>query len=1188
MKKRNIIIASMLSMVALGSFTAYEIIKYNYKEEVVQTDKLNLEETDSASDDLFGGNTEIFDAGKISLASNTEDYEILSPVVGKQHYYNDGKLSIRFFVALKNKNVNVTWTRALYNSDGSVNDAFKKGTYTSTKAYSALSYKEGENTKTYLPSEVGEDYHYFAIYTIKNIPSTYSTCIFDARAEISNEYNKEVSKTVSVNTNETASATDIKVDELNTSYVEYKGNSVYFNHTSRILYKSGDDLETTYFKGKIGDNVYDLVSASGYNSAKTGKQTITLDFGRASATYDVYVVDTEAYKDSNNVYTVTVDKAYIGEIGAVDGTNGNMFTTVSQALEFLQDSSRVPTNSNKVLNIGAGYYNEKLEITTPNLTINGAKGTAKGTYLNDVNYNEGKFNESTIIEYDTLYGTPVTNSNIDGGLNTTDSTQTVAIRSTATNCKINNVVLSNKWNCEEYFYSKLDYLSSNGLTKNDKPSEHRGLALLVQADQFVMKNSSLLGYQDTLELMTGRQYLEDCYISGTTDYIFGTNNITLFEGCIIHTIYNGSSTAGGYVTAFKGQHSGNDSPEYGAVFHTCTFEGDIKENHTTTNVALGRPWNNTAKVAFIGCTMNSCISKTAYEDTLTQGARYVAFGYKLKNDDTQYYYKPTDTNVEFVEYGNTGAGALDSAVAGMTMLTESQAAKYYNYSYLYGKTNGNLSFDLEWDPVNGLVDNKTYYFFEGSSSSTGTSYTYDKSTIQNTTSTLGDLTFNTTAYNNCRIYNNGNSACFTTNAKILFEVTAGTSVTVVSYPNYHFFNINDITTTANTFSVYFGSNTNVVIEATDTAYICELIINPNATESDCDASYVATIDNKTYVSFNGAELPNDTGLVYSGSISSKKQNIVAGSYTIEVDATASQAKLEKRSSNDTQMNENTILTFTVSAGTSVTMVSYPNYHNYKISGIAATANTFSVYYDEETSVVIKATAQAYLYTLIINPSAVEGDCDATYVKPVAGKLATVDDLTLSGSTVTWSAVENATSYDIYLDGADSAIANVTTNSYTLTTSGLHIITVIAKASGYTNSDVSTGIYALSTSETKLGAGTTVSFGTSGNFDAYKEAGLVEVSSKFQNSTNGTNNSQVKNGTITFTLAADTKLVIEGNYSVSYTITVGSNDPVEVDKMVNDLTTAEKEFSVADDTIVTINCQTGLNSNYWYNLKVVSA
>ena len=45
-----------------------------------------------------------------------------------------------------------------------------------------------------------------------------------------------------------------------------------------------------------------------------------------------------------------------------------------------------------------------------------------------------------------------------------------------------------------------------------------------------MKNCRLLGYQDTFELFTGRQYIVDTNIQGVSDFIFGINNTPYFRG----------------------------------------------------------------------------------------------------------------------------------------------------------------------------------------------------------------------------------------------------------------------------------------------------------------------------------------------------------------------------------------------------------------------------------------------------------------------------------------------------------------------------------------------------------------------------------------------------------------------------------------------------------------------------------
>ena len=838
MKKRSLLIAAMLSMVAVGGIATYEIIKNTTSEEVVCTataEKLDLEESDKANDSLFGGNSEKY---KISLTSGTEEEEeFLEPIIGKQHFYDStsNELSIRFFAVLSTKNVRAVWTRALYDSKGNVSSAFGKGTYTSTTAYTALEYYKNPgdvNPTTAYPSDFVEDndlkakYKYFVVYTIKGIPDTYSDCFFDARLEISNNTETITSKTCSVETNETATKSAIEVSDVSTYRTTHTGNN-YISHSAKTIYKSTDtQVETINFSALLSNGQKSTTAtASGFDNTKSGKQTINLDFGRATKTFDVYVVDTAA-KLIDGAYVATVDSSYIGEIGASDDVKGNQFTTISQALEFLQDTDRVPYASKKILNIAAGYYNEKLEITTANLTIQGATinkdlgNIAKATYEDDQNYSSTKFTNSTIIEWNDLFG-EVDYRDFD---QKTDSTQTVAIRSTATNCKISDVVISNAWNCKEIFTAK------------GKDSEHRALALLCQADQFVMEYSALLGYQDTLELMTGRQYLNKCYISGTTDYIFGTNNITLFEDCTIHTIYNGSSTNGGYITAFKGKHNGNDSPEYGAVFYNCALEGDTASGKKATNVALGRPWADYAKVAFVDCTMTDCISTTAYDNTVptVQGARYVAFSY----NNGASFYRPTDSNVSFIEYGTLGDGAINQVQAGMSFMTdEVYEAKFETsslvYATLFGKTNGDLTYALAWNPKTGLeVDNNTYYVFHGTVPTTGTSYEFDS----NDCNKIGNFELGDLELTNVQRRTSGNDDLYV-GGSISFSVAAGTTVTITSYPGYHAYKIGDKYANADTVTYYFATAQEVVIEKAGSAAFYLYSITINSTNQSDTATY---------------------------------------------------------------------------------------------------------------------------------------------------------------------------------------------------------------------------------------------------------------------------------------------------------------------------------------------------------------
>ena len=558
------------------------------------------------------------------------------------------------------------------------------------------------------------------------------------------------------------------------------GNGVYFNHSFKEVYAIGEELDkrglsvTVISSGNKEFRVTDY-TITGFDSTTAGAKALTISYGDLNATIYVYVVDT-AIAEGNQV---KVDKAYDGEIGAVvDGYN--MFTTIQQALDYL---ARVPAAEQKLLVIGEGLYTEKLEITLPNLTIRGAGA------------------DKTTIEWDSIYG------QVDAGgfTHTTDSTATVAVREQAINCVIEGVKISNYWNTQER-------LDEAGL------AIERNLALLVQADRFIMKDSALLAIQDTLELFTGRQYFENVFISGYTDFIFGTNNTTYFKNCTIHVIDTGKDDSGtaGYITAFKGSNKGAaDSIVYGAIFDDCKFTAD--EGVTEGKTAIGRTWGPYAAVAVINSELGGHISTAGYDPSENKNKRYISM------NGTH----PTDETVQFVEYNNTGDGAITEAVAGMRMLTAEEAALYADFAVIYGTINGNVQYLDPWDPMSDevVVDDRTYYYFNGQTGTGGTSYTYDQN-LNGTTGTFGEIAIDATAG---KVSVRTSDTQMNAGAKLTFNVKGGTIVTVISYPGYGFYTLNGVSHNANDmFSQYYAEDTEVVMLVTNTSYIYQIIIDPNS------------------------------------------------------------------------------------------------------------------------------------------------------------------------------------------------------------------------------------------------------------------------------------------------------------------------------------------------------------------------
>ncbi len=443
------------------------------------------------------------------------------------------------------------------------------------------------------------------------------------------------------------------------------------------------------------------------------------------------------------------------------------------------------------------HNNEKVVINVPYLTITGS-GVAKATYEKDESYDAIALARATVIEWNSLYGTP-TEGNGSTGSSTnhvTDSTQTVYITEKAINCVIETLTISNANNCYSYF---TDVVKSH--------AEHRALALLVQADRVILNNVALLGYQDTVEFFTGRHFLTNCYITGTTDYIFGTNGTTYIANSVIHTIYNGSSTQGGYVNAFKGQNaSASDSIQYGCIYDGCTFEAD--SNVANGIIALGRPWTASSSVMI----MNSTIS-AKYSTTPTASSsvgRYCNW-----NDNT------TAAAAHFMEYNNNGDGAISASITGCTVLTDAtEAAKYNNLDIIFDKTNGNVKYDNAWDgSTNPIVDTNVYYYFDGTATTSGYTFT---GTVEKTTNTFGDMTIDATSG---KLAARNSDTQMNAGTIITFTVTKASTITITFNHYQEAYTVNGVASTSGVYTIQLAVGETFTFVATATSYLKSIVIS---------------------------------------------------------------------------------------------------------------------------------------------------------------------------------------------------------------------------------------------------------------------------------------------------------------------------------------------------------------------------
>ena len=134
-----------------------------------------------------------------------------------------------------------------------------------------------------------------------------------------------------------------------------------------------------------------------------------------------------------------------------------------------------------------------------------------------------------------------------------------------------------------------------------------------------------------------RLLFDNCYIEGTTDFIFGPST-AWFEGCTIHCKINS------YITAA----STPQDVAYGYVFNNCT----VTAAPEATKVYLGRPWRDYGYTLFMNCQLPKSIRPEGWH----------------------HWQKEREQTARYMEYNNRGEGAATGQrVAWSRQLTKKEA-----------------------------------------------------------------------------------------------------------------------------------------------------------------------------------------------------------------------------------------------------------------------------------------------------------------------------------------------------------------------------------------------------------------------------------------------------------------------------------------------------------------------------------
>lgn len=287
---------------------------------------------------------------------------------------------------------------------------------------------------------------------------------------------------------------------------------------------------------------------------------------------------------------------------AKDGS-GN-YTTIQEAINSCRDLGQVLVT----IHIKKGVYKEKLVIASEKTAIKLV----------------GESRDSTIITYDDYSGKVIPQGMEIPGKEkySTFTSYTMLIQGS-------------------------DITLENLTIQNTAGPVGQAVALHLEGDRIVVKNCKILSNQDTL-LVTkagSRQYFSNCYIEGTTDFIFGEAT-ALFTNCTIRSLKNSFVTAA----------STRENTQFGFVFKNCK----LIAVDGITEVYLGRPWRPFARTVFIECELDKHIRAEGWDP--------------WKGDKM---FPDKDKTAFYAEYKNVGAGSdVSKRVAWSKQLTKKEARQY--------------------------------------------------------------------------------------------------------------------------------------------------------------------------------------------------------------------------------------------------------------------------------------------------------------------------------------------------------------------------------------------------------------------------------------------------------------------------------------------------------------------------------
>lgn len=220
----------------------------------------------------------------------------------------------------------------------------------------------------------------------------------------------------------------------------------------------------------------------------------------------------------------------------------------------------------------------------------------------------------------------------------------------------------NTYTSPSFFIKANNFTAHNITFQNDAGfSAGQAVAVFAYGDELVFDHCRFLGFQDVLFCSgpNSRQYYSNCYIEGTTDFIFGPATV-VFQKCHIHSKKNSHVTAASTPAGHP----------FGFVFMQCRLTADSSLHM----VSLGRPWRPYASVTYIKCRLGNHIIPEGWNN--------------WKN-------AVNENTARFAEYKSTGPGAnVIQRAKWARQLSAAEVKKYTVQNILSGADH--------WNPVQQL------------------------------------------------------------------------------------------------------------------------------------------------------------------------------------------------------------------------------------------------------------------------------------------------------------------------------------------------------------------------------------------------------------------------------------------------------------------------------------------------------